>query len=128
MSQPSWTSSPSSESRKVRQSPLFPQFTLHASGFYLGTIHDGNIDPKTRELNKPNQLVKLADFDFISRYEAPLEAPQAITDEVFMPMPHSHASSRVSAHPLSYALGTIFSTLSHATMHEQAVFCGYTRF
>jgi hypothetical protein len=95
---------------------------LRSSGFFLGMIHGGNIDPRTLVYNTAGRLVTLTDADFMSGYESALQTPRAISDEVFMCLLHSYASSCAWTQPLSYALGTIIGTMNHATRHAQAAF------
>lgn len=90
---------------------------LRSSGFFLGMIHGGNIDPKTYEPRQISSIVMLTDPDFQRGYESGRHAPRVVSDQDVMYLLYAYASSCATTHALSYASGTIIRTLSHATMH-----------
>jgi hypothetical protein len=83
-----------------------------ASGFYLGMVHGGMIDPSTSRLRSSKTMVVLTDLEFQTGYESGRARPYDVSDIMFMRLLHAYALKHPLAQNLAYDLGTVVGSIS----------------
>ena len=81
---------------------------LPTSGFYFGMLHGGWL------IHKPDTLVVLTDTQFTKGYYDGRKCCDRLTDKEIIMLLHMWAHNRGGDQVLSYLLGKVTGTLSHA--------------